>query len=470
MTIRIDPPRAVHWIARTLEEAGFETWSVGGAVRDAILGRPSQDWDLATRATPGQMRKVFRRTVPIGIDHGTVGVIDQDGVMYEVTTFRKDVETDGRHAVVAFAERIEDDLSRRDFTINAIAWHPLREELLDPFSGAADLKAGIVRTVGRPEERFGEDYLRILRAMRFAGRLDFDIHADTWAALTASVEKLRGLSVERVHEEIWKILEGQSPPSRALGLYLSSGAMSVIAPEVLDREAGTDTGGVGSTGGIGAGVSGGLSGDIPDMAEVLACVDALPAHRPLLRWVTLIRGGGTTAPSDAVSGLKAASDRDARAAVAAVGLMTRLRFSKARIGRTAALIAAGSALPDDMDDTTSGDSPANEAQRRFLSRVGPEHLADLIRLAGAGVTSTADRDRVARTGRTLRGIVQSDAPLGVGDLAFTGRDLIAAGHRPGRWFGDLLEHLLDCALADPTINHRETLAALAESWIAERPS
>ncbi|MEQ1857918.1 MAG: polynucleotide adenylyltransferase, partial [Longimicrobiales bacterium] len=124
----ISAPAPVLWIARTLEDAGYDTWAVGGAVRDELWGHRSGDWDLATRATPAEVRKLFRRTVPIGIEHGTIGVL-KDDVMYEVTTFRRDVQTDGRHAVVAFADTIDEDLARRDFTINAVAWHPLRREL-----------------------------------------------------------------------------------------------------------------------------------------------------------------------------------------------------------------------------------------------------------------------------------------------------------------------------------------------------
>ena len=123
------------WITRKLEDAGFETWAVGGAVRDALLGLPLGDWDLATRAHPNQVRRLFRRTVPLGVEHGTVGVLSDEGVLYEVTTFRRDVETDGRHAVVPFADTVEEDLSRRDFTSNALSWHPLRKVMLDPFGG-----------------------------------------------------------------------------------------------------------------------------------------------------------------------------------------------------------------------------------------------------------------------------------------------------------------------------------------------
>src|SRR3954464_12733903 len=143
---RLNPPAAVVEIAAKLEGAGFETWCVGGAIRDALLGHAHLDWDLATAATPEQVREIFghRRTIPVGIEFGTVGVLDANGIMHEVTTFRRDVRTDGRHAEVEFGVSLEDDLARRDFTINAIAYSPTREELRDPFHGQRDLKAGLV--------------------------------------------------------------------------------------------------------------------------------------------------------------------------------------------------------------------------------------------------------------------------------------------------------------------------------------
>jgi tRNA nucleotidyltransferase (CCA-adding enzyme) len=155
--MKLHPPAAVLDIARRLDDAGRQAWAVGGAVRDALLGQSGVDWDIATDARPDEVRRIFRRTVPIGIEHGTVGVLANDDVMYEVTTFRRDVETFGRHATVRFADSIEEDLSRRDFTINAIAWAPLTDELFDPFDGRADLGSGILRTVGNAGERFAED-------------------------------------------------------------------------------------------------------------------------------------------------------------------------------------------------------------------------------------------------------------------------------------------------------------------------
>src|SRR5918997_2650704 len=166
--IDLAPPAAVLAIADRLEEAGFETWCVGGAVRDALLGIRNLDWDLATAARPEQVRKLFRRTVPVGSEFGTIGVLDDAGVMHEVTTFRRDVDTDGRHAVVEFGASLDDDLARRDFPINAIAWSPRRRQIHDPFGGRADLAAGLVRAVGTAADRMREDRLRALRAIRFA--------------------------------------------------------------------------------------------------------------------------------------------------------------------------------------------------------------------------------------------------------------------------------------------------------------
>ena len=210
------PPGAVREIVRRLETAGYEAWAVGGAVRDAALGLPAGDWDIATRARPRDVRRLFRRTVPIGIEHGTVGVLGRDGRLYEVTTFRRDVETFGRHAVVEFADTIEEDLARRDFTCNALAWHPLTGELRDPFGGLADLHARRLRTVGDPAQRFAEDYLRVLRALRFAGHFGLTIEPATWDALVAATPNLARLSAERVREELWKILSKTRHASAAL--------------------------------------------------------------------------------------------------------------------------------------------------------------------------------------------------------------------------------------------------------------
>src|SRR3954453_858613 len=170
---KLDPPDTVRGIAKRLEEAGFETWCVGGAVRDALLGHPHLDWDLATAAKPPEVRKLFKRTVPVGIEFGTIGVLDHNNIMHEVTTFRRDVRTDGRHAVVEFGASLDEDLARRDFTINAIAYSPTAGELRDPFHGRRGLGLALVHAVGAPAELMREDRLRALRAIRFASRYGF---------------------------------------------------------------------------------------------------------------------------------------------------------------------------------------------------------------------------------------------------------------------------------------------------------
>jgi len=217
---------------RRLEEAGYETWCVGGAIRDALLGGPGTDVDLATAAPPTVVRSLFRRTVPVGIEHGTIGVLDEQGVLHEVTTFRHDVVTDGRHAVVAFGASLEEDLARRDFTINAIAYHPIHERWADPFDGRADLAAGVVRAVGNPAQRFREDRLRILRALRFAARLKFVIDAPTWAAAVAQADDIAHLSAERVREEWVKGLTSARDVGELVRLWEASGVAQTWLPEL----------------------------------------------------------------------------------------------------------------------------------------------------------------------------------------------------------------------------------------------
>lgn len=229
---RLSVPEPVIEIVRTLEGAGHAAWCVGGALRDAVLQVPHADFDVATSATPAEVRKLFRRTVPVGERFGTVGVLDKGGVLHEVTTFRHDVRTDGRHAEVEFGASLEDDLARRDFTINAIAYHPLTHEWRDPFRGAEDLAHGIVRAVGQPADRIREDYLRLLRALRFAARFGFEIEPLTWAAMRDLAPGLDRLSAERVRDEWFKGLETARTLDLLVRLWHASGASAVWLPEL----------------------------------------------------------------------------------------------------------------------------------------------------------------------------------------------------------------------------------------------
>lgn len=443
----LNPPRAVREIARRLEDAGYETWAVGGAVRDAILGLPAGDWDLATRARPWEVRRLFRRTVPIGIEHGTVGVLI-GGALYEVTTFRRDVETFGRHATVEFADTIEEDLSRRDFTCNALAWHPLTGELRDPYLGLQDLQAGRLRTVGEPAERFAEDYLRVLRALRFAGHFELAIDPATWSALVAATPNLPRLSAERIREELWKIFTKTPRASRALSLYAASGALAVLIPE-LDRT-------------VGMGVeSAGLPLDA--WARSLLAVDALPTSRPLLRMAALLHAVGMPAARtrDLRGGWRY-TGHEAQGARIAEDIMRRLRSSNADTARVKRLVAHQS-------DFFPPDAPP-AGVRRWLRDIGVDLVYDLFRLrcalcraAGGGAGSA---DLVARW-RKMHRILLEHPVLDTSGLAIDGRDLKALGLEPGPRFGEILRALVDAVIEDPTLNTRESLLEWVRREVGE---
>jgi tRNA nucleotidyltransferase (CCA-adding enzyme) len=238
----LDLPEDVLEIARALDGNGHEVWCVGGAIRDSLLDPAGAAdslrvaVDFATSATPEQVQALFgrKRTVGVGLKYGTVGVLDRRRGLHEVTTFRRDVTTDGRHAVVAYGVSLEEDLARRDFTINAIAYHPLRHEWRDPFRGAEDLRQGIVRAVGDPAERFREDYLRVLRALRFAARFGFAIAPPTWDAARGAAGGLTQLSAERVRDEWFKGLRTARSVVHLVRLWHDVGAADVWLPE-LDR-------------------------------------------------------------------------------------------------------------------------------------------------------------------------------------------------------------------------------------------
>src|SRR3989449_4118647 len=236
---RLPIPDEVLKIAQTLEQAGYETWCVGGAIRDNLLGLENHDFDLTTAAPPDEVRRLFKRTVPVGIEHGTVAVLDQRNTPHEVTTFRKDIRTDGRHAVVEFGVSLMDDLARRDFTINAIAYHPGRHEWRDPFQGADDLEHRLIRSVGDPNWRFQEDYLRILRGLRFSARFEFRIHAGTLEAAKANVQGVAQLSAERVRDEWFKGIATARHVSKLLQLWVDVGAARIWLPEIREKGDGT---------------------------------------------------------------------------------------------------------------------------------------------------------------------------------------------------------------------------------------
>lgn len=425
MTTRLDPPQPVLDIAAKLERAGHETWCVGGAVRDALLGHPHLDWDLATAARPAQVQALFRRTVPVGIEFGTVGVLDRAGTLHEVTTFRRDVTTDGRHAVVEFGASLDDDLARRDFTINAIAWSPSRKELRDPFNGQADLAAGMLRAVGNPDARMEEDRLRALRAIRFASRFGFEIEPKTWSAIVASAPHLGRLSAERVKQEIDKTIEQVRAPSRAFALWRDSGAFATL---------------------------------IPALASVsdadLAALDVAP--RP--------RGGP-----------RAADRRLTRLALLFLPLrpaeatrtMTTLRFSKLDTGWIAALIERWALLGAAMQAELLAGEPGDVAVRRWVAAAGRTRMRALLRIAAARWSAARaaggevpDAAALKRLSRRAITIAFRD-PVEISDLAVDGDDLRRAGFVPGPLLGKILSALLDWVLEDPARNVPDLLIAKA---------
>jgi tRNA nucleotidyltransferase (CCA-adding enzyme) len=446
-TVALDPPAAVRRIASRLEEAGFDTWAVGGAVRDRVIGRPAGDWDLATLARPEQVRALFRRTVPLGIEHGTVGVLE-GGKLYEVTTFRRDVETFGRHAVVEFADRVEEDLARRDFTINALAWHPLSGRLLDPFGGRGDLRAGRLRTVGAPEERFAEDYLRVLRALRFAGQFGLEIEPSTWDALCAAAHHLDRLSAERVREELVKVLTQIRSASRALDLYRASGVLKHLFPELAA-----------------------LAGERPGGAEhdlwatTVLAVDAVAPSRPRLRLAVLLHAVGM--PPSRTRDLRGGwryTGHEVLGARKAEDVLIRLKTSNAERERVTRLVRHQSDLfPPDAPDA---------GVRRWLRDIGADLVADLFRLRfalwRAGEPAAGRPDDLLERWAMVRRVLRSRPPLSTADLAIGGQELKALGLRPGPRFREILEDLLERVTDDPALNRSEMLEAIVRrEWLDE---
>ena len=422
---RLDPPGTVRDIARTLEAAGFETWCVGGAVRDALLGEPHLDWDLATAATPPQVRRLFKRTVPVGIKYGTIGVLDPRGVMHEVTTFRRDVNTDGRHAEVEFGATLDEDLARRDFTVNAIAYSTSSGRVHDPFDGRADLQRGLIRAVGEAAERMREDRLRALRAIRFAARFGFEIEPATWRAIEGSVPHLGRLSMERVKQEIEKTMEQVARPSTAFRLWRSSGALAALVPAL-------------------AGVS--------DLT--LASVDALATPR----------GGGH--PERRINRITAlfaeGSPRDAERAMKALhGSNTDGSWMREVLERWHKLEAP-------LRGALGGGTPPSAEQvRRWVALTGRLRVGSVMRLAAARFAAERAAGRPAPEAKAVADLYRRMSraafrdPVEVGDLAVDGDDLRTAGIPAGPEMGKILHRLLEWVLEDPARNKRDALLARA---------
>jgi tRNA nucleotidyltransferase (CCA-adding enzyme) len=414
----------VRQIARRLEKAGFDTWCVGGAVRDALLGHPHLDWDLATAARPADVRRLFPRTVPVGIDFGTIGVLDDDGVMHEVTTYRRDVQTDGRHAVVEFGATLEEDLARRDYTINAIAYSPARDEIRDPFAGRSDLEEGIVRAVGDPRERMREDRLRALRAIRFAARFGFTIDRETWNAIVESAPYLTRLSAERVKQEIEKTMDQVLRPAAAFSMWVESGAMRALVPSMANVNR-------------------------LDLSAIDHLLQPGLRTRPQRRSMRLIALFSTVPSGDLEQTLKG------------------LRFSNAEVAWIAAVVRGWQWLRDEMTSALLASTPPVDALiRTWAARTGRTRFAPVFRLAEAHWAAARDADAAAPSPQSVASayrralkIAYRD-PIEVADLAIGGRDLEKLGLR-GPAIGSMLRRLLEAVISEPTMNTPDVLVRLA---------
>jgi len=412
-------PDEVTDIVGTLQRAGHETWCVGGAVRDALRGNAHLDWDLATSATPDIVQRLFKRTVPVGVEFGTVGVLDKKGRMHEVTTFRRDVKTDGRHAVVEFGASLDDDLARRDLTINAMAFDPSSGDLRDPFDGQTDLKRGIVRAVGDAATRMREDRLRALRALRFAARFEFNIEPATWAAIKESAPHLTRLSAERVKQELEKTMQQVARPSAAMEWWWECGALAVLVPAVADAP-----------------------------RERFEALDRLPMAELALNRLSLLFLGSD--PREVAHAVKALRFSNADGA-----WISHLAAVQAEIGaQIAAAVAPGASAPG--GSALGAAAPSDAEIRRWLAKVGRTRAAAFFALQAALHNTDAARALAARADEAA-----FRDPIEVADLAVDGEDLVAAGVPKGPAVGKTLRHLLDAVIADPAVNTRGRLLELA---------
>jgi putative nucleotidyltransferase with HDIG domain len=453
-TNRLEPLRAalipaeVREVLDRLRAAGKQAYLVGGCVRDLLAGGRAEDFDVATDARPEEVQRLFPRTAPTGIKHGTVTVLGRGG-QYEVTTFRRDgAYGDARHPdEVSFAATLEEDLSRRDFTFNALAYDPGRELLVDPYGGAADFERGVVRAVGDARERFQEDGLRPLRAVRLAARFEFELDAATFDAIPASLDRVRLVAAERVRDELLKMLATAPRPSYGFELMRRTGLLEQVLPELLE--------------GYGVTQNEFHAYDIYDHA--LYTCDAAPAEKPLVRLAALLHDVGKARTRVVREGRVTFYNHQAVGKRMAAGILERLRFSKRDRDHVLHLVY------HHMFGYTAAWTDA--AVRRFIRKVGEENIADLfdLRIAdwfGNGL-NRGFPGYLRKLHRRIDEAIARDEAFTVKDLAVDGHDVMAVlSLRPGPAIGDALEYLLERVLADPTLNDAERLRELLREKFA----
>ncbi len=443
---------------------GYEAYLVGGAVRDMILGKPASDWDLATNATPQQVISIFHKVIPTGIAHGTVTVHFLKHEI-EVTTYRADHGySDGRHPdSVTFASSITDDLSRRDFTMNAIAADLTNGSLVDPFDGQKDIRNKTIRTVGSPLDRFLEDGLRPVRALRFAAQLNFSIEKDTFSAISDSSvqEKIKSVSVERFRDELCKMLSSEKP---SVGLHdmESTGVLKLFIPELASCRGVTQ-----------ADVRGFHEFDVLDHL-IYAC-DGAPKDNLNVRLASLFHDIGK--PKARKVEMRALDPEHPEKMYETISfhnhekysveitkpLMFRLKFPNAQIDYVCHLIEQHMFFYEQVW--------SDAAVRRFLVRVKPECVNDLfdLRLADIygmhNVPVAANSEPVHYLNELsdrIKKVSEVKTALSLKDLAVNGQDLIAIGVPAGKEIGRILQELFQTVLDDPAMNTRNKLLNVAE--------
>lgn len=434
--MKIELPRKVVLIIKNLQRHGYDAYAVGGCVRDSILNRKPEDWDITTSAKPEQVKRIFRRTVDTGIEHGTVTVlIGKDG--FEVTTYRVDgLYEDGRHPKeVTFTSRLEEDLKRRDFTINAMAYND-DERLVDAFGGMRDLNYHLIRCVGDPKERFSEDALRILRAVRFSAQLAFPIEPETAEAIKSLAPNLEKISAERIQAELVKLLVSDHPERIQDACEL--GITKVVLPEWDDMV--------------------GVKQNTPHHKYDVAAhtVHALQnvKNDKVLRLTMLFHDMGklvmkTTDENgrDHFKGHAIASEQIAKT------VMKRLKFDNDTIRKVTKLVA--------YHDYRMEPTGANV--RRAMHEIGvelfPYYLA--VRLADTKAQSSYERrgklENIIQIRELYRNALRNKECVTLKDLAVTGTDLINLGIAPGKKLGTLLNELLDMVIEDPAWNQKGKL-------------
>lgn len=434
--MKIELPRKVVLIIKNLQRHGYDAYAVGGCVRDSILNRKPEDWDITTSAKPEQVKRIFRRTVDTGIEHGTVTVlIGKDG--FEVTTYRVDgLYEDGRHPKeVTFTSRLEEDLKRRDFTINAMAYND-DERLVDAFGGMRDLNHHLIRCVGDPKERFSEDALRILRAVRFSAQLAFPIEPETAEAIKSLAPNLEKISAERIQAELVKLLVSDHPERIQDACEL--GITKVVLPEWDDMV--------------------GVKQNTPHHKYDVAAhtVHALQnvKNDKVLRLTMLFHDMGkpvmkTTDENgrDHFKGHAIASEQIAKT------VMKRLKFDNDTIRKVTKLVV--------YHDYRMEPTGANV--RRAMHEIGaelfPYYLA--VRLADTKAQSSYERreklENIIQIRELYRNALRNKECVTLKDLAVTGTDLINLGIAPGKELGTLLNELLDMVIEDPAWNQKGKL-------------